>query len=111
MTINGHIGNGKPLDGIVARDRIFHKLSSYKTVESGGEHLNNIGIIVYRDEAELWLSKCKFTIVYENQSYDGYITEKVFQAYFTATIPIYYGDKTAVSDINKKAIIDEKLKK
>lgn len=109
LVSNGFTGanpyNGKILDGVIARDSIFQKLSSYKRVESGGKHLNNIGKIIPYKETPEWLSQCKFTIAYENQSYDGYITEKVFQAYFAGTVPIYYGDKTAVSDINKKAVI------
>ena len=33
------------------------------------------------------------------------MTEKLFQAYFAGSIPIYWGDKTAISDINKNAVI------
>lgn len=33
------------------------------------------------------------------------MTEKLFQAYFAGSIPIYWGDKTSVSDINKNAVI------
>ena len=69
--------------------------------------MNNIGGAVKRGEKATmnWLSQCKFVIAYENQSYDGYITEKVFQAYFGGAIPLYYSDPSAVKDVNKKAII------
>ncbi len=93
------------LDGCTARNKMFNKLSSYKRVESGGKHLNNIGKVITKKEMTKWLSQCKFVIAYENQSYDGYITEKPFQAYFAGAIPIYYGHQTAVADINKNAII------
>lgn len=103
--VNSYPGNGLPLDGVVARDEIFNKLSEYKHVESGGKHLNNIGKVVPIKETQKWLSRCKFVIAYENQSYDGYITEKVFQAYFAGSIPIYYSHPNAIWDINKKAVI------
>lgn len=103
---NPHIGgNNLPFDGVAARDKIFNQLSSYKRVESGGKHLNNIGRVIPGEETNAWLSRCKFVIAYENQSYDGYITEKVFQAYFAGSIPIYYSHPNALDDINKKAII------
>ena len=104
-------GNGKhPLthqewDGAKNRIRLFHKLSLYKNVLSGGKHLNNIGKPVEAHNTSNWLSQCKFTISYENISSPGYITEKAPQAYFANTIPIYYGDKSVLKDINKKAII------
>jgi hypothetical protein len=35
----------------------------------------------------------KFVFVSENSINDGYITEKIFNCYFSRTIPIYYGSK------------------
>lgn len=98
---------GKVATGVRIRDSMFHKLSEYKWVASGGKHLNNIGEPIPRDgkKTKAWLNQCKFVISYENQLDEGYITEKVFLAYFAGAIPIYWGDKTAVSDINKDAII------
>ena len=40
----------------------------------------------------------KFLITFENRVEDDYITEKIYHAYLTRTIPIYYGDK-AVFDL------------
>ena len=99
--------SGKTAEGTRARDSIFHKLSEYKWVASGGNHLNNIGQTVPRKHGKTqeWLSQCKFVISYENQYHNGYMTEKLFQAYFAGSIPIYWGDKTAISDINKNAVI------
>lgn len=99
--------NGNIATGIRIRDDIFHELSKYKWVASGGKHLNNINRVIPRGDKESreWLGQCKFVIAYENQLYDGYITEKVFQAYFSGAVPIYWGDKSAVSDVNKDAII------
>ncbi len=105
---HGTIGyNGKSIEGTKARDSMFHRLSEYKWVASGGVHLNNIGGPVPRKskKTQEWLSQCKFIISYENQYHNGYLTEKVFQAYFGGAIPIYWGDESAVSDINKDAVI------
>ncbi|MEK6734103.1 MAG: glycosyltransferase family 10, partial [Pseudomonadota bacterium] len=102
------VGNGSKeryYDGVSARDRLFHRLSLYKPVVSGGGHLNNIGKTVSSEDTLEFLSKCKFVIAYENQTYPGYTTEKVFNAYFSGSVPIYYADIKAQEDINKKAII------
>lgn len=37
------------------------------------------------------LCKYKFAIAFENASFDGYLTEKMFDCFFCGTIPIYYG--------------------
>lgn len=109
LNSNGNIQESKLseqlFDGVMLRDRIFHQLSLYKRVESGGKHLNNMGKVVSPAKQNKWLSECKFVIAYENQSFPGYITEKPFGAYFNGAIPIYYSDKTAVADLNRKAII------
>ena len=96
---------GKEYDGVIKRDRLFHLLSLYKKVESAGAHLNNRGEILSKKDTQEFLSKCKFIIAYENQSFPGYITEKVFQAYNAGAIPLYYSDTQAAKDINTKAII------
>jgi hypothetical protein len=97
--------NEKKYDGCVARNRLFHKLSLYKKVASGGKFLNNIGKVVPNKETNEWLSKCKFVIAHENRSYEGYITEKPFQAYYAGAIPLYYSHPSAIKDINPNSII------
>lgn len=105
---NGGKSNPKRFDGAIARNELFEKLSNYKRVESGGRYKNNIGYIVARDNTMEWMSSCKFVISYENQTYDGYITEKPFLAYFAGAVPLYYGDKHAMQDINTNAVISQK---
>ena len=88
------------------RTEVFHELSNYKFVASGGKHLNNIGYVVPPTDTMNFLSQCKFTIAYENtKSFPGYVTEKVFQAYFAGTIPIYSTHPDSLKDINPEAII------
>lgn len=96
----------KGFDGAEARNHLFHKLSLYKKVVSGGKYLNNIGGSVPYGETDEWLSGCKFTIAYENQlDYPGYITEKPFQAWFAGTVPIYNAHPAGLPDLNKNALI------
>lgn len=100
-------------DGSISRVKLFHMLSLYKEVLSGGSALNNntylVGNnlrIVPREETEEWLSQCKFVIAYENtENHDGYITEKPFQAYFSGAIPLYRAHSSVLNDINKDAVI------
>jgi alpha(1,3/1,4) fucosyltransferase len=90
----------------VHRNEMFYELSSYKIVTSGGPHLNNIDKIISKSETYSFLSQCKFVISYENNiDYVGYITEKVFQAYFAGSIPIYSSHQSGQQDLNQKAII------
>lgn len=95
-------------NGAHKRNRLFHLLSLYKPVVSGGKHLNNIGGPIPRDKDKTleWLSQCKFTIAYENDTtYPGYVTEKPFQAWDAGTIPIYDAHPAGLVDMNKKALI------
>lgn len=59
---------------------------------------------VYQKVKDLWkgpaedklltISRFKFYLAYENtDNYPGYVTEKVFDAWNSGCIPIYYGDK------------------
>ena len=96
------VSNGFP----TARSEMFKKLSEYKKVASGGKHLNNIGYIVPSSSTNDFLSQCKFILAYENNTnHPGYITEKVFQAYYAGATPLYSSDPDAVKDTNKDAII------
>lgn len=92
-------------DGAKARNKFFDILSTYKRVDSGGIVFNNVGGIVPRKQTLSWLSQYKFVIAFENKTYPGYLTEKLFQAYYAGAIPIWYGDRGALRDINEKAII------
>jgi hypothetical protein len=54
---------------------MFHALSEYKFVASGGKGFNNLGRKIPHEETNNFLSQCKFTIAYENtKNHPGYIT-------------------------------------
>jgi alpha(1,3/1,4) fucosyltransferase len=86
------------------RTDIFEKLSKYKVVDSGGRYRNNIGNVV--KDKKFFQQQYKFSIAFENVSYDGYLTEKLVDAFVAGTIPIYYGDPRVILDFNEKAFIN-----
>lgn len=86
------------------RKDFFKLLSKYKKVSSGGRLFNNTKEKV-KDKIE-YLSRFKFTIAFENSSSDGYITEKLYDAFMAHTIPIYWGDENACKDFNPEAFIN-----
>ena len=92
----------------VVRNRFFDKLSKYKKVDSGGYFMNNIGGPV-SDKLD-FLKNYKFSICFENSKAQGYISEKLFDAFEAGTIPIYYGDDTVLEILNNRSyihVIDE----
>lgn len=86
------------------RALFFEMLNKYKTVASGGRYKNNIGGAI--KDKKLFLSNYKFNIAFENCSYDGYVTEKIMEAFSAGVVPIYYGDPRVVEDFNPNAFIN-----
>lgn len=93
------------------RNNIFDKLSRYKMVNSAGRFRNNVGNVLSQDPTQWhqskldYLSRHKFNIAYENGAYPGYVTEKLYQALYARTVPIYWGSPTVSLDFNPKAFI------
>lgn len=86
------------------RDQFFFELSKYRTVSSGGKHLNNMNAFV---ENKLdFMSEHKFHIAAENAIYDGYTTEKIVDAYYANTIPIYIGNPIIAKEFNPDSFIN-----
>lgn len=82
----------------------FHKLSTYKKVDSGGRVLNNIGGPV---ASKLdFVKNYKFIIAFENSSHPGYTTEKVLEPMQVNTIPIYWGNPVINREMNPKSFIN-----
>lgn len=93
------------------RNEFFHYLN-YKMdgVSSAGPLFNNTNFILPRTgghKAKIdFISEFKFNIAFENGSYPGYVTEKLLNAFYANTIPIYWGSELVGRDFNKKAFID-----
>ena len=82
----------------------FHKLSTYKKIDSGGRYLNNIGSPV--DDKLAFISRYKFTLSFENSSYPGYTTEKIFEPMIAGSIPIYWGNPDVGRDFNTASFVN-----
>ena len=93
-----------------ARSRMFHLLSEYKRVEAPGVFMHNFDTpnkITWLDSSKTdFQRKCKFTLCLESTKHEGFITEKITDAFFADTIPIYYGSSSVKEIFNEKAFID-----
>ena len=85
------------------RLKFIDKLNKYKTVDMGGKCWNNIKRRV--GNKTKFLRNYKFSIAMENSDGDGYVTEKIIQAFLAGNIPIYYGDYLVEEYINPKTFI------
>lgn len=89
------------------RNWYFHELSKYDHVTSAGPLFNNTdgvmpeGVVGKVD----FMANFKFNLAFENSSYPGYLTERLYEALCSKTIPIYWGSATAALDFNPKAFI------
>lgn len=92
------------------RSIFFEKMNAYKRVESAGPLLYNMpdGTQVnWLDDSKTnFQRKCKFTICFEGTAHEGFITEKITDAFFADTIPIYFGSSTITEIFNKDAFIN-----
>ena len=88
----------------VVRNHFYHLLSQYKAVDSGGRFLNNIGGPVV-DKIE-FMKAYKFVISFENESYPGYVTEKVYEPKLVDALPIYWGDPLISKEFNSQSFIN-----
>lgn len=86
------------------RNEFFHRLSLYKTVDSGGRYLNNVGGPV--EDKIQFMKDYKFVISFENESYPGYVTEKVYEPKLVDALPIYWGDPLISKEFNAESFIN-----
>lgn len=94
------------------RDKFFFDLNNYKTVSSLGGHLNNTNVKPTRSNAN-WLNesirlkqKFKFSIAFENETFPGYVTEKLLSSFRAHTVPIYWGNPNVCDYYNPDAFIN-----
>ena len=85
------------------RQKFLERLSAYKRVDSGGKFMNNVGGVVKDKQA--FCRGYKFNIAFENSSQQGYVTEKIVDAYAAQTVPIYYGSPTIGRDFNVQSMV------
>lgn len=92
------------------RGDFFKQLCQYKRVESPGTYLNNMpgGETVdwLNDSKTQFQRKCKFTLCFESTNHYGFVTEKLMDAFYADTVPVYFGSSTAAEIFNKDAFIN-----
>ncbi len=86
----------------------FQKLSKYKRVDSGGRFMNNMGgpLPGAQDGKIAFLRTCKFNIAFENSSWPGYTTEKIYHAMAGRCLPIYWGDPLIGEEFNTRSFLN-----
>lgn len=91
------------------RTILFNNLSKIDRIESGGKLLNNTQALKedFNNDKRRFIGHYKFNICPENSNKEGYVTEKVFEAIKSNTIPIYWGgnNNPEPNVLNKDAIL------
>lgn len=92
------------------RGNFFKQLSKYKRVDSPGTYLNNMPsgetVSFTNDTKSEFQRNSKFTLCFESTKHQGFITEKITDAFYADTIPVYYGSDDISDIFNPKAFID-----
>ncbi|MBM0599592.1 glycosyltransferase family 10 domain-containing protein [Helicobacter pylori] len=86
------------------RNAFYDALNSIEPVTGGGSVKNTLGYNV-KNKNE-FLSQYKFNLCFENTQGYGYVTEKIIDAYFSHTIPIYWGSPSVAKDFNPKSFVN-----
>lgn len=89
------------------REEFFTLLNEYKRVESVGTYMNNQKdnfVVDLSSKPELQ-KRCKFTLCFESTKHEGFVTEKITDAFFADTIPVYYGSRDVKKYFNEEAFI------
>jgi hypothetical protein len=81
---------------------MFDKLGKYKPISSGGKFRNNIGYFVKNKDP--LISKSKFYFAMSNRLYNN--NEKIIEAFYNKTMPIYWGDPKIGEYFNTSAFIN-----
>ncbi len=96
------------------RNEAFNTLNTYKPVDSAGALFNNMGSGLFaglgggggeRRKVEFF-KDYRFALVYENSSWPGYTTEKLFHAKVAGCLPLYWGDATANTDFDERGFVN-----
>lgn len=88
------------------RNEYFFGLNEIEKVDSYGPLFNNTGITLDRGGKIETTKDYKFALAFENSEYDGYVSEKIIDAFKSDIIPIYWGGSKVSQEFNNKSFID-----
>ncbi len=96
------------------REKFCAALSKYKPVDAPGKSMNNMASIESTNghQGDMWqrkrafISQYKFTIAFENSSYPGYHTEKIFDPMMVNSVPIYWGNPHIDRHFNTRSFVN-----
>ena len=93
----------------IGRKLIYEQMSTIGQVHCDGRlfHNNDDLKTLYNDDKLEYLKHYRFNITPENTNYNGYVTEKLFEAISSGCIPIYHGsdNRPEPNVLNQDAII------
>ncbi len=91
------------------RTKLFNLLNQIAPVDAGGKLLRNTDKLQtqFGNNKISFLENYYFNLCPENSNEEGYVTEKVFDAIFSGTLPIYWGSNNHPEPevINHEAIL------
>ena len=86
------------------RNKFYLELSKLRYVDSAGKLYNNTGFEL-TDKID-FIKDFKFVIAFENSTYPGYVTEKIYEPFISNCVPIYWGSELVIKDFNPKRFIN-----
>lgn len=88
------------------RNEYFNRLNQIERVDSYGSLFNNTGIKLDRTGKIEKTKDYKFSLAFENSEYDGYVSEKIVDAFKSDIIPIYWGGSKVSQEFNSNSFVD-----
>lgn len=93
----------------IRRNMLNQIISNGMYVDSAGRFAHNDDSLTteFFDSKEKYLQQYKFNLCPENDAYEGYVTEKIFDSLWSGCIPVYYGGEKTPEPlvINENAYI------
>jgi len=85
------------------RTSVIQKLMSIGLCDSGGRTLNNVAMNM--DDKISFCSNYPINIAFENLSKKHYITEKIYEAYVSGSVPFYWGADDISEEFNPNSFV------
>jgi alpha(1,3/1,4) fucosyltransferase len=91
------------------RKIIYDQINKIDQVDCDGQFMNNNDVlkVKFKDNKHEFLESYRFNLCPENTNYQGYVTEKIFDALYSGCIPIYWGSNNNPEPeiLNQNAIL------